>query len=64
MSSPDHIVYTPCPDTSVELEAATLAAVYRYVLDCHAKKNAASVSGEADAAEGGGTEHGLADASE
>jgi hypothetical protein len=32
------IVYTSRPDATPETEAATLAAVYRFLLDCQAKK--------------------------
>ena len=35
-----HIAYAPRPDATPEAEIATLAAVYRFVLDCHAKKEA------------------------
>lgn len=40
MSSPC-IVYSPRPDAAPESEANALASVYRYILDCHAKKKAA-----------------------
>jgi len=32
--------YTPRHDATHEAELSTLAAVYRFVLDCHAKKEA------------------------
>ena len=32
------IVYTPRPDATPESEVAALASVYRFLLDCHAKK--------------------------
>jgi hypothetical protein len=56
MSSPVRIVYTPRPDTSPELEAAALAAVYRYILRCHEEKKAVEASGgeKTDEAEVGG----------
>jgi hypothetical protein len=53
MSSPDRIIYTPRSDTSAELEAATLAAVYRYSLRCHEEKRAIGADGGEDAAGGG-----------
>jgi hypothetical protein len=59
MSSPDHIVYTPRPDTSPELEAAVLAAAYRYILRCHEEKKAVEADGAEDGAEGGDDEHDL-----
>jgi hypothetical protein len=34
------IAYAPRPDALPEAELSTLAAVYRFVLDCHAKKKA------------------------
>jgi hypothetical protein len=64
MSSPDRIVYTPRPDTSPELEAAVLAATYRYILRCHEEKKAAETIGGEDAAEGGEAKHRLNEASE
>jgi hypothetical protein len=44
MSDP-RITYTLRPDGTRESEMAALAAVYRFVLDCHAKKEAAHASG-------------------
>ena len=64
MSSPDQVTYIPRSDTSAELEATTLAAVYRYVLDCHAKKKAVEGSGGEDATGEGDHEDGLNGASE
>jgi hypothetical protein len=32
------IIYTPRPDATPESEVAALASVYRFLLDCHAKK--------------------------
>ena len=32
------IIYTPRPDATPESEATALAAVYKFVLDCRAKK--------------------------
>jgi hypothetical protein len=62
MSSPDRVTYTPRSDTSSELEAAALAAAYRYILDCHAKKKAAEDGGGEDDVEGGDDHQGLDDA--
>ena len=50
MSSP-RIVYTPHPDATPESGVATLAGVYRFVLDCHAKKKATRPGGPDDAEE-------------
>src|ERR687889_1490814 len=36
------IAYAPRADARPEVELSTLAAVYRYVLDCHAKNEAVS----------------------
>ena len=38
------IVYKARADATPEAEWSTLATVYRFVLDCHAKKNAAGVT--------------------
>jgi hypothetical protein len=57
MSSPDSVTYTPRSDTSTELEAAALATVYRYILDCHAKKKVAEAGGGEDDVEGGNDRH-------
>ena len=35
------ITYTPRPDATPEAELNVLANVYRFILDCHAKKIAA-----------------------
>ena len=40
MSNPP-IFYTPRPDATPEGELNALASVYRFILDCHAKKIAA-----------------------
>ena len=50
MSSP-RITYTPRPDATLESEALVLASVYRFILDCHAKKKG-GVSTTADDAKG------------
>jgi hypothetical protein len=63
MSSPDRVLYTPRSDTSPELEAAALAAAYRYVLDCQAKKRADDTSDGEDDTGGGDDEHEQTDAS-
>jgi hypothetical protein len=36
--SETRIVYTPRADATPESEVAALASVYRFLLDCHAKK--------------------------
>jgi hypothetical protein len=38
------IEYAPRPDATPEAELSALAAVYRFVLDCRAKKEAAPES--------------------
>jgi hypothetical protein len=38
------IIYQPRQDAAPEAERATLANIYRFIIDCHAKRNAASVS--------------------
>ncbi len=43
------IAYTPRPDASPETEISALASVYRFVLDCRAKKEAAPESRPDDA---------------
>jgi hypothetical protein len=43
------IVYTPRADVTSESEAVALAAVYRFLLDRHAKKMAAYPGGPDDA---------------
>jgi hypothetical protein len=48
MSEP-RIFYTWRSDTTPESELSTLANVYRFVLDCHAKKEAAPESRPDDA---------------
>lgn len=40
MNSPT-VTYSPLPDAAPGGELNALAAVYRFVLDCHAKKKAA-----------------------
>ena len=50
MSSP-RIAYTPRPDATLEGEASALAAIYRFLLDRHAKKEAAHPGATDDAAE-------------
>ena len=39
MSCPE-VSYRPRPDATSELQGSALAAVFRLVLDCHAKKKA------------------------
>ena len=48
MSSP-RITYTAHSDTNVESELSALANVYRFVLDCRAKQEAAPESRPDDA---------------
>jgi hypothetical protein len=40
--------YTPLPDASPESELDALAAVYAFVLEAHAKKEAAAPGGQED----------------
>jgi hypothetical protein len=47
--SSNHIVYTPHPDATLETEAAVLAAVYRFVLDCRARRKGGVLSTARDA---------------
>ena len=42
------IVYPPRHDTTPETELNALAAVYRFILDCHAKKMAAELAPGSD----------------
>jgi hypothetical protein len=42
------ITYTPRPDATPEAELSALASIYRFVLDCHAKKMAAEPAPEPD----------------
>jgi hypothetical protein len=41
--------YVPLPDNTLEAEISALATVYRFVLDCHTKKEAAPKSRPDDA---------------
>jgi len=56
--SGSHIVYSAHPDVTPETEAAALATIYRFILDCHARKKKAARSNGYDAKseieEGGG----------
>lgn len=36
------IVFSPCPDAAPKAELEALAAIYRFVIDCHAKKEGAT----------------------
>ena len=45
MKAPTHIHYAQRPDATPEAELGALASVYRFVLDCHEKKEAAPASG-------------------
>jgi hypothetical protein len=44
-----HITYTRRSDATSKAEVAALGAIYKFVLDCHAKKEAASESRPDDA---------------
>ena len=44
------LTYTPRPDTTPEAELNALAAVYRFILDCHAKKKVAEPDSRNDTA--------------
>jgi len=44
--------YTSRPDATPEAELSALAAVYRFILDCHAKKMAAEPAPEPDGHDG------------
>ncbi len=48
MDSP-RIAYAPRPDTTPETEISALANVYRFVLDCRAKKEATRPGSPEDA---------------
>jgi hypothetical protein len=49
MNAPVHIRYAQRPDATLEAELSALASAYRFVLDCHAKKEAAPESRPEDA---------------
>jgi hypothetical protein len=42
--SAPRITYVPRPDATQEAELNALASVYRFILNCRAKKNAAGVT--------------------
>jgi hypothetical protein len=46
------VVYEPRSDTTPEAELNALANVYRFILDCHAKKMAAEPAPEPDGRDG------------
>jgi hypothetical protein len=46
------VTYTPRPDATPEAEVNVLANVYRFTLDCHAKKEAAEPAPEPDGRDG------------
>ena len=48
------VTYTPRPDATPEGELTALAAVYRFILEAHARKKAAAPSGQDD---GKGDQH-------
>jgi hypothetical protein len=47
-----HITYTSRPDATPEAELNVLANVYRFILDCHAKKKAVEPAPEPDGHDG------------
>jgi hypothetical protein len=49
MNSP-RVIYAPRPDATPEAEVDMLANVYRFILDCHAKKEAAEPDSSNNAA--------------
>ena len=51
MSSP-RITYTQRSDATLEAELNVLANVYRFILDCHAKKKAVVPTPEPDGRDG------------
>jgi hypothetical protein len=51
MDSP-RITYTPLPDVTPDAELNVLANVYRFILDCYAKKMAAEPAPEPDGRDG------------
>lgn len=51
MSSP-HIVYTPRPDTTPGAELSALVGAYRFILDCHAKKEGGPATSRPDEPKG------------
>ena len=48
MSDVPHINYVAHPGTTAESELQTLAAVYAFLLECHAKRKATEGSGDED----------------
>ena len=46
------VTYAPRVDATLEGELAALAAVYAFILECHAKKKAAEASGGEDDGKG------------
>jgi hypothetical protein len=48
MSDAPHIIHTERADTMAETELNVLATVYRFILDCYAKKKAAEPTPEPD----------------
>jgi hypothetical protein len=47
-SSTAKIVYVPRPGATAEAELDALVNVYRFILDCHAKKEATEAASEPD----------------
>jgi len=52
MSSPRITSYRERPDVGPEAETSALAAVYRFIIDCHTKHEAAPESRPDDAMKG------------
>jgi hypothetical protein len=51
MSNP-RLIRTPRPDTGSEVELEALASVYRFILNCRAKKKTAESTPELDSRDG------------
>ena len=51
MSNPS-ATYTPLPDAAPETETGIASAVYRFILECHAKRTAAEPTPEPDGRDG------------
>ena len=59
--SSTRIAYAPRADATSESEAAALAAVYRFLLDRHAKKETAHPGGPDDAMKGSSNDRATTD---
>ena len=40
------VIYAPCPDATPEIELATLAAVFKFVIQAHERKKAVAPANE------------------